>query len=249
MPSRSIHVAANSRISSFLWLNYLFSVAVHHLGCFHVLAMVSNAAMHLSCSYLFESVFFVSLGINPEVGLAGSHGSSIFNFLRNLHPIFHNGCTIMLSVVMTDKQRDTRVHREVLLGLLPRLQCLLPWACHHGSLHMSKLFKSCTLNMCSSLHINHTSIKLFKRKEQFPGKGGLHPSPSPPWAVSINIQLAPPLSPRGMGQCRVPKLCQVGINKLWTILAALWFSAAFCSLENVFLLEAPAVLSITRETE
>ena len=98
-----------------LYHNFLIHLpADGYLGCFHVLAIVNSASVnigvHVSLSVL------VSLVCMPSSGIAGSYGSPISGFLRNLQ---------MFSIVAVLVCLSTNSVRGFPLHTLSRIHCRL----------------------------------------------------------------------------------------------------------------------------
>ena len=87
-----------------------------HLGCFHLLAIMNNAAMNI-CVHIFVQMYVFNYpGYRPKSEIGGPYGSSIVSYLRSCQPVFSSGHTISHSY---------QQYMRVLISLHPQEQVTL----------------------------------------------------------------------------------------------------------------------------
>ena len=118
------------------------------LGCFYVLAVVNSAAMNAGVHVPFQIMVFS--GHMPRSEIAESYGNSIFNFLRNLHTVFHSGYINLHSYQQCTSVPFTTYPRQYLSSLVFLLIAILTCVIYYHIMVLIYFFEKTIL---SSLYI------------------------------------------------------------------------------------------------
>ena len=76
---------------------FIHSSVDGHLGCFHILAVVNSAAVNIGVHVSFQISVFIFFEYIPRSEIVDHKVVLFLVLLRNLHSVFHSGCTTLYS--------------------------------------------------------------------------------------------------------------------------------------------------------